>query len=110
MEPVIASSLFESVNLLKNACHTLQAKCIDGITANPAICLANVMNSIAIVTFLDPLLGHEACDQIGKICAKTGKNVSDVALEKGLVTQAQLDEIFSIENMLNPKYLGKKHF
>lgn len=110
MEPVIASSIFESVNLLKNACIALQSKCIDGITANPEICLANVMNSIAIVTFLDPLLGHEMCDQIGKICAKTGKNVSEVALEKGLVTQAQLDEIFSTENMLNPKYLGKKHF
>lgn len=109
MEPVIASSLFESIKLLKNACFTLQSKCVDGITANPKICLANVMNSIAIVTFLDPLLGHEVCDQIGKICATTGKNVSEVALEKGLVTQAQLNEIFSIENMLNPKYLGKKH-
>lgn len=110
MEPVIASSLFESVNLLKNACHALGTKCVDGITANPEICLANVMNSIAIVTFLDPLLGHEVCDQIGKICAKTRKSVSEVALEKGLVTQAQLNEIFSIENMLNPKYVGKKHF
>ena len=110
MEPVIASSLFESVNLLKNACHTLGEKCINGITANPEICLANVMNSIAIVTFLDPLLGHEMCDQIGKICARTGKNVSEVALEKGLVNQAQLNEIFSVQNMLRPKYLGKKHF
>lgn len=109
MEPVIASSLFESVVLLKNSCTTLQSKCIDGITANPEICLSNVMNSIAIVTYLDPILGHEMCDQIGKLCAKTGKSVSEVVLERKLVTQAQLDEIFSIENMLNPKYIGKKH-
>jgi aspartate ammonia-lyase len=109
MEPVIASSLFESVLLLKNSCLALQSKCVDGITANPEICLANVMNSIAIVTFLDPLLGHAACDEIGKICAQTGKNVSEVALLKKLVTQEQLDDIFSIHNMLNPKYLGKKH-
>ena len=109
MEPVIASCIFESINLLKNASLTLQAKCIEGITANPEICLANVMNSIAIVTFLDPVLGHEICDEIGKICATTGQKVSEVALEKGLLTQAQLNEIFSIENMLNPKYLGKKY-
>ncbi len=107
MEPVIASSLFESVNLLKNACSALREKCVEGITANPEICLANVMNSIAIVTFLDPLLGHEACDQIGKVCAQTGKSVTAVALEKGLVTQEQLNEVFSIENMLHPKYMGK---
>ncbi len=108
MEPVIASSLFESILLLKNSALTLQSKCIDGITANPEICLANVMNSIAIVTYLDPLLGHEICDQIGKICAKSGLSVSEVALQKGFVTQGQLNEIFSKENMLNPKYIGKK--
>lgn len=110
MEPVIASSLFESINLLMNACYNLKDKCIDGITANPETCKANVMNSIAIVTYLDPILGHEVCDQIGKECAKSGKSVSEVALARQLVTQAQLNEIFSSENMLNPKYLGKKHF
>lgn len=110
MEPVIASSLFESVLLLKNACTSLQSKCIEGITSNPEICLANVMNSIAIVTYLDPILGHEMCDQIGKYCAKTGKTVIAAVLEKGLVPQEKLSEIFSIENMLNPKYIGKKHF
>jgi len=109
MEPVIASSLFESINLLKHACIALREKCVEGITANPEICLRNVMNSIGIVTFLDPLLGHEVCDQVGKICAQTGKSVSEVVLEKGLLTQAQLNEIFSTENMLNPKYVGKKH-
>jgi aspartate ammonia-lyase len=109
MEPVIASSLFESVSLLKNACIALQSKCVDGITANPDICLANVMNSIAIVTFLDPILGHAKCDVIGKICAQTGKKVSEVVLEMNLLTETQLHEIFSIKNMLNPKYMGIKH-
>ena len=109
MEPVIASSLFESIQIMQNACLVLKNKCVDGITANPEICLKNVMNSIAIVTFLDPVLGHEKCDEIGKICAKTGKNVSEVAIDLGLVTQAELNEIFSTENMLNPKYLGKKY-
>lgn len=108
MEPVIASALFESINLLTNAAINLQEKCIVGITANPEICLANVMNSIAIVTFLDPVLGHEMCDSIGKECAVFGKNVSQVVLERKLLTQEQLDEIFSTKNMLNPKYIGKK--
>ncbi len=108
MEPVIASSLFESINLLKNASYNLKEKCIEGITANPEICLRNVMSSIAIVTYLDPVLGHETCDSIGKECAKSGKSVSEVVLERKLLTQEQLDEIFSVENMLRPKYIGKK--
>ncbi len=109
MEPVIASSIFESVKLLTHACYTLKNKCVDGITANVDRCREYVMNSIGIVTYLDPIIGHAEGDLIGKICAQTGKSVVEVALERGVVTQAQLDEIFSVENLLNPKYLGKRH-
>ncbi|KHD87620.1 MAG: aspartate ammonia-lyase [Bdellovibrio sp. ArHS] len=106
MEPVIASSIFESINLLTQACITLQEKCVVGITANTDRCRDYVMNSIGIVTFLDPIIGHEEGDKIGKICAQTGRSVAEVALERGVVTQAQLDQIFSLENLLNPKYIG----
>ncbi len=109
MEPVIASSLFESISLLSNAALNLKQKCIDGITANPEICRQNVLNSIAIVTFLDPLLGHEICDYIGKECAKSGKTVSQVVLEKNLLSADQLAKIFSDENLLHPTYLGTKY-
>ena len=109
MEPVIASSMFESISLLTQACYTLKNKCVDGITANPERTKEHVMSSIAIVTYLDPIIGHAEGDLIGKICAQTGKSVAEVALERGVVTQQQLDEIFSVENLLNPKYLGKKH-
>lgn len=109
MEPVIAQSLFESMGLLTRACVVLQEKCIDGITANPEICRNYVMNSIGIITFLEPVLGHETCDVIGKICAQTGRNVREVVLEKKLLTEKQLDDIFSQENMLNPRYQGKRY-
>lgn len=109
MEPVIASSLFESLTLLTNACANLKEKCIEGITANPEVCLMNVMNSVAIVTFLDPLLGHEMCDIIGKESVQTGKSVSQIVLDKGLLTQEDLNRIFSAENLLNPEYYGKKY-
>ena len=108
MEPVIASSLFESISLLDKACLNLKEKCIDGITANPEICKANVYNSIGIVTFLDPILGHEKCDEIGRICAMTGKNVIEVCLEQGLITEKEAEEIFSVENLLTPQYMGKR--
>jgi len=107
MEPVIASSLFESIHLLQNAMLGLKEKCIDGITANIETCRRNVLNSIGIVTFLDPILGHEKCDEIGKICAQTGQTVMEVCLEKKQLNQAQLNDIFSNENLLNPQYLGK---
>jgi aspartate ammonia-lyase len=108
MEPVIAQSLFESFSLLKASLGTLRDRCVDGITANEARCRDAVFHSVGIVTMLDPLIGHAEGDRIARICLETGKSVPEVALERGVVTQAQLDAIFTVENMLNPAYVGKK--
>lgn len=107
MEPVLAQSLFESIHLLEKACVALKDKCVVGITANPEICLNNVMSSIGIVTFLNPFIGHHNGDKVGKICAETGKNVREVVLELGLLSEQEVDEILSVENMKNPKYMAK---
>jgi len=107
MEPVIAQTLFESVSLLTNACQNLRARCVDGITANPEVCLGYVMNSIGIVTFLNPIIGHHAGDLVGKECARSGKNVREVVLEMGLLTETELDKIFSPENLIRPTFRGR---
>ncbi len=108
MEPVISQSLFESLTLLMNGCETLQDKCVNGITANREVCQQMVLNSIGIITFLNPHIGHHNGDIVGRICAETGRNVRDVVLERGLLDGETLDEIFSIENLKNPTFHGKK--
>lgn len=109
MEPVIGQALFESIEILKNACVNLRDKCIDGITVNKEVCEAHVFNSIGIVTYLNPFIGHHEGDIVGKICAETGKNVRDVVLERGLLTEEQLDDIFSVENLMHPEYKAKRY-
>jgi aspartate ammonia-lyase len=104
MEPVIAQSLFESLHLLENACVSLREHCIEGITANADVCMNNVLSSIGLVTYLNPFIGHHNGDKVGKICAETGKNVRDVVLELGLLSEQDLDDILSVENLKKPKY------
>ncbi|MEG0278729.1 MAG: aspartate ammonia-lyase [Morganella sp. (in: enterobacteria)] len=108
MEPAIGQAMFESISLMNNACRNLGEKCISGITANKEICEAYVFNSIGIVTYLNPFIGHHNGDIVGKICAETGKSVREVVLERGLLTEAELDDIFSIENLKNPAYKAKR--
>jgi aspartate ammonia-lyase len=60
------------------------------------------------VTFLDPFIGHHAGDKVGKICAETGRSVRDVVLELGLMTNAQLDEVLSVENLKRPEYKARR--
>ena len=109
MEPVIGQALFESIDLLKNASINLRDKCIDGITVNKEVCEYFVFNSIGIVTYLNPFIGHHEGDIVGKICAETGKSVRDVVLERGLLTEEQLDDIFSVQNLMHPEYKAKRY-
>ena len=108
MEPAIGQAMFESISLLNNACRNLVEKCVDGITVNKEICEAFVFNSIGIVTYLNPFIGHHNGDIVGKICAETGKSVREVVLERGLLTEAELDDIFSVENLKHPAYKAKR--
>ncbi|ABX85732.1 aspartate ammonia-lyase [Yersinia pestis] len=109
MEPVIGQAMFESIHTLTNACYNLLEKCINGITANKEVCERYVFNSIGIVTYLNPFIGHHNGDIVGKICAETGKNVREVVLERGLLTEAELDDIFSVENLMHPAYKAKRY-
>lgn len=107
MEPVIAETIFESIDILGNACVNLQDKCVEGITANEKTCRDFVLNSIGIVTYLNPFIGHHNGDIVGKTCAETGKSVREVVLEMGLLSEQELDDILSVENLMNPTYKAK---
>jgi aspartate ammonia-lyase len=106
MEPVIAFALFTSLRYLQNACLALRTKCVEGITANPEVCRNQVMGSIGIVTALNPLFGYEACAAIAKEALQTGKSLHQiVVIERQLLTQARWDEIFSIDNLIRPRFI-----
>ncbi|NNH01214.1 aspartate ammonia-lyase [Acinetobacter sp. ANC 5414] len=101
MEPVIAISINESIELLTQAISSLDNKCIQGIQANEQVCYDAVMRSVGIVTLLDPILGHAKCDEIGKQCIAENKTIQQIVLEQELLTQEQLDEIFAFSNLVS---------
>ena len=106
MEPVVAQSTFESLELLVSACDTLRERCIVGITANRETCLSYVRNSIGVVTYFNDVIGHHAGDLVGRKAAAEGKSVREVILELGLLSPEKVDEILSPENLGAPHYYG----
>lgn len=104
MEPVIAQCVFESIELLSNACVSLADKCISGITANEAHTKEMVYNSVGLITFLCPYIGHHMGDLIGKEAIATGKTIRQIVLEKELLTEQELDLILSPVNLMHPEY------
>jgi len=102
-EPVIAYNLFNSINMMKNAFETLALKCVDGITANEDRCLELVLNSIGLVTALNPYIGYENSTIVAKEALQSGRSVYELVLEKELLSKDELDEIIKPENMIQPR-------
>jgi aspartate ammonia-lyase len=104
-EPIIAHSIFKSVEHLRNACLTLAARCVDGITANAERLRASVENSIGIVTALNPYIGYANATAVAQEAHASGGSVYDIVLARGLLSKAQLDAILKPEILTQPTAL-----
>ncbi len=99
-EPLIAYKLIISMNMMRRAFYTLGEKCVKGITANPEVCMNNVLNSATLVTSLNPILGYEKSSAIAKEALSSGKRVYDILLEQKIFTEAELEELLQPKNMV----------
>jgi aspartate ammonia-lyase len=105
-EPIIAHSLFKSVNHLRSGCLTLAAKCVSGITANREHLRRGVERSIGIVTALNPYIGYANATEIAQQALVTGQSVYDLVLARKLLTKEQLDQILQPEVLTQPRSFG----
>ncbi|MBV7533182.1 aspartate ammonia-lyase [Chitinophaga sp. sic0106] len=106
MEPVLAFSLFTAITYMGNAVKTLKDKCVVGITANADHTRQMVMNSIGIVTQLNPVIGYEKSAGVAREALETGKSVHDLVVkEKKYITQEKWDEIFTFDNLIRPQFI-----
>jgi aspartate ammonia-lyase len=102
-EPIIAHSLFKSVNHLRAGCLTLSQRCVNGITANREHLRRGVERSIGIVTALNPYIGYANATDIAQQALVTGDSVYDLVLAKKLLTKEQLDQILQPEVLTQPR-------
>ena len=98
-EPVVGLAIFESQKLLTNTMKTFREQCVDGITVNEDVHARNLETTIGIVTALNPILGHHVGDELAKEAKETGKGILELVREKNLLTEEQIEEIFSAENL-----------
>lgn len=105
MEPVITFALFASIATMERAVESLRVNCIQGITANADHTRDMVLNALGIVTVLKPSLGYKQCAEIAREGYETGRSLHDIVVkERKLLTQTKWDEVFSFENLINPKF------
>jgi aspartate ammonia-lyase len=100
--PILAHSIFKSLTHLRNGCLTLAERCVRGITANQERLEEHMDRSIGIVTALNPYIGYENATAIAQEALRTGRSVTDLVLEKKLLTKHELREILKPESLTRP--------
>ncbi len=92
MMPVIAYNLEQSIDILAAAARLLAERTVEGVEANRERAAELVEKSLAMVTSLVPKIGYDRAAEIAKESVKTGKTVRELAREKGVLPEAELDE------------------
>ncbi len=103
-EPIIAHSLFRSIQYLAAGCRTLSRNCVVGITANTSLLAERVRTSAGLVTALNPHIGYENATHIAQEALRTGRGVAELVLEMGLLDQTTLDEVLRVETLTRPRH------
>jgi aspartate ammonia-lyase len=106
-EPLIALNLFMSTSMLTRAADTFRERCITGITANRERCKVLVERSITLVTALVPYIGYEAAAEVAKAALLEWRPVRELVLERGLLSEAKLNEVLDPVTMTHPRAISK---
>ena len=108
MMPTIAYALEKEMTLLAHAASNFAEHCIRGIEAHPDRCREFADKSLAVVTILNEHVGYLKAAEVAKLALAKNLSVREAAVELGVVTQAQLDEIFDVVGMTEPRSSVKK--
>ncbi len=102
MMPVMAHNLLQSITLLSNVANVFTDKCIVGIKADKKRCEDMIEKSLAMCTVLAPIIGYDAAAKLAKEAYETGKTVREVALEKKIMPEAELNRVLDPWSMTMP--------
>lgn len=99
MMPMIAHNLLEAIDLLSNAAAVFRERCVEGIEADAERARALAEANLIVVTALNPHIGYDRGAEVAKEAHAAGRTVREVVLEKGLMTEAELDVALDIKKM-----------
>jgi fumarate hydratase class II len=91
--PVIARNLLESIRLLANVSQLFVDRCLEDLDVDRARAASLVEGSLAMVTALVPVIGHDAAASIAAEAFATGRTVRAVCMEKELLPADELDRL-----------------
>ncbi|WP_338728607.1 class II fumarate hydratase [Haladaptatus sp. DJG-WS-42] len=92
-KPVLAYNFLQSAELLANSSSVFAERFVAKLEADREHCAAQVEQSMALATALNPQIGYDKASEVAKTALKEGKTVRQVTLEKGYLTEDEVDKV-----------------
>jgi fumarate hydratase class II len=99
MQPIMGVAVLDSMQIMATIADTMVTKCVNGIEANVERCRTYALSSPSIGTSLNPYIGYEQAAKVIKEALATDKDLRTVVLEKGLLSEAEVDVALDVMAM-----------
>jgi len=99
MMPVMANTILESIDILKNFLPVFADKTIKGIIPNKERLHYYFTHTPAVATLLTPIIGYLNAAEVVKQSLKEKRPVSDIIVEKGYLTKRQIKKLLSAKQI-----------
>lgn len=103
MQPLLAFETLSALEILANAVHLFEQKCIAGLIADKERCAQLVDWSLAMVTPLALKIGYDKASKVAFKAFSEKKTVKEVAIQEGFVTSEEAETVFDPQRMLAPE-------
>ncbi|MFQ6012145.1 MAG: class II fumarate hydratase [Thermoplasmata archaeon] len=99
MMPVIAYNLLHAIQVVAGGVGAFTDRCVRGIEVDRERTRSFVEWSTAMATALSPRIGYHRAAEIAKKAFAEGKTVRDIALQEGVLSEEELDELLDADGM-----------
>lgn len=101
-KPVIAYNFLQSAQLLADSMLSFEKRVIRGLEANEEKIEQYLMDSLMLVTALNPHIGYENSAKIANVAYEKNQTLKETAIELGLLTGEQFDAFVDPKKMTKP--------
>ena len=102
-KPVMAYNMLQSINLLSDASRSFTDRCVNGLKANEKTIKSSMERSLMLVTALTPKIGYDNATKVAKAAHKNGTSLREEALNFGLLSGEEFDQLVQPRKMVGPQ-------
>ena len=106
MMPLMAHNLLQSIDLLASAAEVMTDKLVEGIEADAERAQWLLEQNVIIITALVPVIGYDRSAEVAKKAFAEGRGVREVALELGVLPEAELNAALDLRPMTDGGVVG----